>query len=228
MENRPTKYPHLIYRDDKKIESEFQGRRESLDKIADELKSLLSAFSLWSEEQKSVHSLLNLIRAADAEVMLLELYRDRSDIPKTVKIEKIKEVYSVPDYSHIVRAVDRFSNMPESFVLAFFDLVQGAFKRVEMGEEEKNEIVKKYSVFVQDEKGFDLYLALSHLCTSLNLINFSVSPGLYSNKINMKDLKLCFADLVQFLTKEMPLERHGDHDTRHLFQINYPAFLKIK
>lgn len=225
MEKKPSKYPHLIYRNDEAIEDEISTSRAAHETQYQRLKALFEKFEAWTGERATVQTFADFIRSTNPETVLLEIYRQRNSIPNAVKIERIADVYDVPDYSEILNSARSFARMPESDFLAFFDANKRALKRPEFPENEKELIVLRHSVFVQDEHGFDLFTAANYLCKALNLINFNLNEQITTNKINLSHIKTGLPSIAQFLKMEQPDTPDG-YDKKQRFAVNFPAFKK--
>jgi hypothetical protein len=217
---RAVKLPALIFRDEKGIEAEIAATRSKREEIANTIKALGKSLSDWKGKPDSFEWVLGFALADEYEIDLLEYYQNKNSIPATVRLEKIKEVYNVPDFSHIVAMAKTLFPYGNDFLFSFLN--GGNVLAPEVTKEEKEAIIEKHSTYILTEKTWQIYSAIVSLCDYANKINFEVvENGQRPNKI----LKSRLASAVPHeYTKFLEWEQPEDGTERKKFVPNYERF----
>jgi len=200
------KLPALIYRNEKAIEAEIFNIRDKREAIGTDIKTLTKSLSEWMGKPVSFDWALGFVEANEYERDLLEDFQTRNQIPLTVRLEKIKEVYNVPDFSHIIKQAGLLQRSETAYLFSF---IKGENVVIpEVTKAEKEAVIEKHSIYILTEKAWSIYCAIKSLCDYANGINFDVSrDSTGRNKILKSSLLPAVpSEYVKFIDWEHPKE----------------------
>lgn len=200
------KLPALIHRNEKAIEAEIFIMRDKREEIGNDIKTLTKSLSEWMGKSLPFDWVFGFVEAKEYEIDLLEDFQTRNQIPSTVRIEKIKEIYNVPDFSNIIKQAELLQGYEISYLFSF---IKGENVVIpEVTKAEKEAVIEKHSIYILTEKYWSLYCAIKSLCDFANGINFDVySDPTGRNKIVKTSLLTALpSEYVKFIDWEQPEE----------------------
>lgn len=227
MKNTKSKvtFPVLVYRDEIGIEAEISSIRQKREHIAEVIRRSLKdlAFSLGKDtvEINVFKNDLSIFRkdgAKEYEADLLWGFTVDKDIHPDIKIEKIRELFNVPDFSHRIKDLDYLSKLEPEYFESFFD--GETIAAPILTKSEKQDIVEKHSVYINTEPTYRLYLAISSLCDFANILNLETYKSHSDNRITK-------GNLIQVLPiefKKMIDSEIGEHGVKKIMKVKYDLF----
>lgn len=219
------KFPVLVYRDEIGIEAEISSIRQKREHIAEVIRRSLKdlAFSMEKDTIEVNHfkhdlSIFRKNGAKEYEADLLWGFTVDKDIHPDIKIEKIRELFNVPDFSQRIKDLDFLSKLDPEYFESFFD--GETIAAPILTKSEKQDIVEKYSVYINTEPTYRIYLAISSLCDFANILNLETYKSRSDNKISK-------AGLLQVLPLEftkMIDSEIGEHGKKKIMKVKYDLF----
>lgn len=213
------KFPFLIHRFEYLIETEITILRRERAEITTRLKRLASALTAWCGVNKAGPEAIKFALVGD-EMELLTIWGAQNEIPGTVKISKYLELFDVPDYSGILEDARFLANKGKEVLLSYVHEKTGEITELETTKAEKEEIIERHSIYIHTQRDYDVYVALSLLCESANILNFKWN-NLKGNRIEKNDLvSLLPAELKKYISREKAEE--GSFKRR--MELNFERF----
>lgn len=209
MENskKTVKLPFLIHRNEKAIEVEISELRSDREAIAQQLRHFVKLVSQW-EKQKKVEGITAYaidMYLDDCENELLQNWLIEHGInPELVNLDKAKELYNIPDYSHILSAAAAVRRVGSEINL-YYDAKGTAIEPPEVSKTEKEAIIEKHSIYIRTEETYRVYIAILTLCEYANIMNLELTYQGGRNKLAKGDLLTVVPiDYKRFLDLEHP------------------------
>lgn len=199
------KFPFLVHRFEQKIENEIANLRSERSEIAIRLKRLAEALTVWYGQPYKGPETIHFVMIGD-EMELLVVWGNQNDISPKIKIEKYLEMFDIPDFSGILEDANFLAEKGEDVLLPFVDEKSGEIIELETTKAEKDAIVEKHSVYIHNQRDYDMYVGLSLLCEAANVLNLKWND-LKGNRIEKVDLvNILPIELKKYILREQPEE----------------------
>ena len=171
------KLPFLIYRNEKEIEAEISEIRSKREENAQALREFIMMFCQWDGERKLggiTDYVLSMAFSGTFEEILIETWLvERSISTQHLNLTTARELYSIPDYSHLLKAAERLRCIDN--IKQYYDASGTAIDPPEVTKEEKQNIIDSHSFYIRTEAKYRIYSTLLLLCEYANAINFELS-----------------------------------------------------